>query len=75
MVDVTDLNVHDVRVFDQVSTLAGEFGKVYTFVNFFVGSHGPFQVKLAKDEATGEKISSAIDHQVAQLRKVTGVGY
>jgi len=75
MADVNDLNVHDVNVRDDVSTNAADFGKVFTLVTFFVGSHGPFRLRIAKDQATGDYINGLINHQVAELRKTTGIGY
>ena len=75
MADVTDLKVHDVTVRDDVSTNAADFGKIYTLVQFFVGAHGPFRLRIPKDQATGDYINGQIDHQVAELRKTTGIGY
>jgi hypothetical protein len=75
MPDVNELNVHDVNVRDEVATGNADFGKTFTVLTFFVGSHGPFRERIPKDQATGEKINSLIDTQVANLRRVTGIGY
>lgn len=75
MTDVNDLKVHDVVQRDDVSTLSADFGKTYTLVTFYVGAHGPFRLRIPKDQATGEYINGLINHQVSELRKVTGIGY
>lgn len=75
MATVPDLTVHDVVVRDDVSTLSADFGKTYTLVTFFVGDHGPFRLRIPKEQATGDYINGQIEHQVAELRKTTGIGY
>jgi hypothetical protein len=71
MADVNDLTVHDVQVKDDVDFSPLNFGKARTTVTFWVGSHGPFRLSYAKEQATSTQIKSDIDHQVVELRRIT----
>lgn len=71
MADVNDLKVNNVTIKDDVDFRPNSFGKTITTVTYFVGLHGPFRLQYPKDQATSDRINSDIDHQVAEIRRVT----
>jgi hypothetical protein len=71
MADVNDFNVHAVNVKDDVDFNPVNFGRAMTTLTFWVGTHGPFRFTWPKEQATSAVMKSAIDHQVAELRRIT----
>jgi hypothetical protein len=71
MNDNMGLNIHDVRVSQTAQySPTGQVQQV-TVVTYWVGDHGPFTSTYGPGEGTSEKITSDMNHQVAELRRIT----
>lgn len=70
-----DLRVKNVTIKDDTDLRPASFGQPLTTVTFFVGDHGPFRFSDKKEIMTAEHINGLIEHQVVELRRITGVGY
>lgn len=64
-----ELNVHDIRVQDQLRLGGGKASNV-THVTFYVGSHGPFQKDFIPPDNTPALIQAYIAQTVSDLRSI-----
>lgn len=70
MADVQGLNVHDVQISTQPTI--GLVGKVSQAVvaTYYIGDHGPFSYSTDKTPGYSQRITDAINAEVAELRAV-----
>lgn len=65
-----DFKVHDITSTEQsVPTPTGTF-KMVRRVTYFVGTHGPFTLEYAKQDATAARIKSDIQAEVDSLKSI-----
>jgi hypothetical protein len=70
MPDPQGLDVHDMVMSNQPQfTRTGGVRQV-TVVTYYVGDHGPFTLTYNQGDDNAERITSDIQHQVAEMRRI-----
>jgi len=70
MPDPQGLDLHDVMISQTPQFDRGGRLQHVTVVTYYVGDHGPFTDSFSADDDTPEKITSAMNTRVANLRRV-----
>jgi len=70
MPDPQGLELHDVMISQTPQFDRGGRLQHVTVVTYYVGDHGPFTDSFSADDDTPEKITSAMNTRVANLRRV-----
>jgi len=74
MADPQGLDVHDVMMSHQPQFTRTGGVRQMTVVTYYVGDHGPFMLSYNQGDDSADRITSDINHQEAELRRIVMMG-